>query len=210
MSQPDLSIILISFNSAGWLRRCLASIVANPGSKTLEILLVDNGSRDDSLEVARTMWPDAILLPQAANVGYVKANNIALTRAAGRYVMFLNNDTEILPQCFDEIVDFMDAHPEAGLVGPTLLNPDGSDQGTARRFPTILNGIFGRRSMVTRYFPNNRWSRKYMIGRNHAGDEPFEVDIQSAACIVLPTPLAVALRGMDEDFSLYWVDAEMC
>src|SRR3954452_15815750 len=177
MSQPDLTVILISFNSVAWLRRCLGSIAAIRSAVKLEIILVDNGSRDGSIEAARQVWPDIVVLPQKINLGYVKANNIALARATGRYVMFLNNDTEILPGCFDELVRFMDAHPEAGLTGPKLLNPDGSDQGTARRFPTIINGIFGRRSFITRHFPNNRWSRKYMIGRHAAGDEPFEVDI---------------------------------
>ena len=197
-------------NAAAFLERCLESIVATKGGVAVEIILVDNGSTDASLEIARRIVPDAVILPQAANIGYVPANNVGLARATGRYVMFLNNDTELLPGCLSELAAFLDTHPEAGAVSGQILNPDGTDQGCARRFPSVMNGLFGRRSVLTRLFPDNRWSRTFMVGRHHHGDEPFEVEILSAACLVLRTDLAKALRGMDEDFQLYWVCAELC
>jgi N-acetylglucosaminyl-diphospho-decaprenol L-rhamnosyltransferase len=204
------SIVIVNMNAAAFLERCLESIVATRGDVTVQIVLVDNGSTDGSLDVARRIVPDAVVLPQARNIGYVPANNVGLAKATGKYVMFLNNDTELLPGCLGELAAFLDAHPEAGAVSGQILNPDGTDQGCARRFPSVINGLFGRRSVLTRLFPNNRWSRAFMVGRHHQGDEPFEVEILSAACLVLRTDLARSLRGMDEAFQLYWVCAELC
>ena len=207
---PDFSIVIVNMNAAAFLEGCLRSIAATRGDLAVQIILVDNGSTDESLSVAERLAPDAILLRQSRNIGYVPANNVGLAHATGRYVMFLNNDTELFPGCLQELAAFLDSHPEAGAVSGQILNPDGTDQGCARRFPSVVNGVFGRRSVLTRLFPDNPWSRRFMVGRHHEGDEPFEVDILSAACLVVRTDLAKRLEGMDEDFQLYWVCAEMC
>jgi hypothetical protein len=124
--------------------------------------------------------------------------------------MFLNNDTELFAGCLSEMADFLDSHPEVGAISGQILNEDGTDQGCARRFPSVMNGIFGRRSVFTRLWPNNRWSRSFLVSRYHLGDDPFEVEILSAACLVVRTELAKRLHGMDEEFRHYWVCAEMC
>jgi GT2 family glycosyltransferase len=206
----DLSIVIVNMNAAAMLRQCLKSILDTQGGLRVQVIVVDNGSRDASLEVARATYPDVVLLPQPTNIGYVRANNEGLEVATGRSVMFLNNDTELHPGCLAELVSFFDAHPTVGAASGQILNPDGTDQGCARRFPTPMNGLFGRRSVLTRWFPNNPWSKRFMVGRNHQGDEPFAVEILSAACLVLRTDLAKQLGGMDEDFTLYWVCAEIC
>lgn len=124
--------------------------------------------------------------------------------------MYLNNDTELRPGCLQALVGFMDAHPKAGAISGKIMNPDGSDQGVARRFPSVMNGLFGRRSALTKWFPNNPWAARYMVCLHQESDEPFEVDILSAACMVVRTDQAREMRGFDESFTLYWVDAEMC
>lgn len=204
------SIIIVNMNAAGFLEKCLQSIVATKGDIPVEIILVDNGSSDRSLEVARSIDAGVKLLPQGGNIGYVRANNVGLKCAAAKYTMFLNNDTELFPGCLSEMAGFLNSHLDAGAISGQILNPDGTDQGCARRFPSVLNGVFGRRSVLTRLLPNNRWSRRYLVGRHQAGDEPFEVEILSAACLVVRTELAKELGGMDEDFRHYWVCAEMC
>lgn len=208
--QAQFSIIIVNMNAADFLEECLKSILATKGDVPVEIILVDNGSTDRSLEIAKALVPDIVLLPQKVNVGYVKANNLGLVKATGKYTMFLNNDTELYAGCLSELGDFLDSHPEVGAISGQILNPDGTDQGCARRFPSVMNGLFGRRSVLTRWFPHNRWSRRFLVGRYHSGDEPFEVEILSAACLVARTDLAKKLGGMDTDFQLYWVCAEMC
>lgn len=209
-SPPVFSIVIVNMNAAAFLEGCLRTIEATKGELGVEIVLVDNGSVDRSVAVARELVPDITLLQQSRNIGYVPANNVGLRCATGTYTMFLNNDTELFPGCLAELAAYLDAHPDAGAVSGQILNPDGTDQGCARRFPSVMNGIFGRRSVLTRLFPNNRWSRRFMVGRHHDGDDPFDVDILSAACLVVRTDLAKRLGGMDEDFQLYWVCAEIC
>jgi GT2 family glycosyltransferase len=125
-------------------------------------------------------------------------------------MMYLNNDTELRPGCIEALVGFMDSHPRAGAISGKVCNPDGSDQGVARKFPSLMNGIFGRRSLLTRMFPHNPWAKRYMVCLHRTDEEPFEVDILSAACMVVRTDQAKAMGGFDESFTLYWVDAEMC
>jgi hypothetical protein len=211
--EPDgvsFSIVIVNMNAADFLAECLRSIVETRKDVSVEVILVDNGSTDRSLEVANEIMPETIVLRQRNNVGYVRANNIGLRVATGRYVMFLNNDTRLYPGCFSELLRFLDSHPNVGVVSPQILNPDGTDQGCARTFPSVMNGLFGRRSALTRWFPSNPWSRRFLVGRHHEGNEPFEVEILSAACLIVRTELARRLNGMDEDFQLYWVCAEMC
>jgi len=206
---PDISIIIVNMNTEDWLKKCLKSIAKTKGDVSVEVIVVDNGSTDESEAVARSIFPDVIWLPQGENIGYVKANNVGMKAATGRFLMYLNNDTIMAPGCLHELIAFLDRTPEASGASPRICNPDGTDQGVARSFPTIMNGLFGRRSALTRLFPDNRWSRRFMTGRHYEGDEPLECDVLSAACLVVRTDLAKELGGFDEDFTLYWVDSEL-
>lgn len=206
---PDFSVVIVNYNTRDLLLDCLDSITATKGEVRVEVILVDNGSVDGSVEAALERYPGLIALPQDDNLGYVPANNIGMEKATGRYLMYLNNDTVVEPGCFQILRDFLDAHPEACAAGPQILNPDRTDQGAARMFPTLMTGLFGRRSTLSRWFPNNRWTRYSMVGQNRPDDEPFECHTISAACLVVRTGLAKELGGLDEDFTLYWCDCEL-
>lgn len=208
MSAPDFSILIVNRNAEELLRQCLESLVATAGDVSFEIILVDNGSTDGSLATARGVFPEIVELRQPTNIGYVRANNVGLARATGKYLLYLNNDTKVLPECLPGLRAFLDAHSECGALSPQILNADGTDQGVARNFPTFMNGLFGRRSVLTRVFPRNPWTRRYMIGRHHRGDAAFECEMLSAACLAVPTALARDLGGFDEGFTHYWVDSE--
>ncbi len=210
MGIPDLSIVMTSLNSAGWLRRSVPNVRETLGAVTAELILVDNGSTDESIAVALAAWPGATALPQGANLGWVKSNNVGMKHARGRYVMLLNNDVEIPAGYFEALVRFMDGHPDAGVCSGRILNPDGSDQGTARSFPSLANGIFGRRSLLSRLFPGNPWTRRFLSGRHQEGNEPYRVGILSGCCMMMPTALAREMQWLDESFDMYWGDAELC
>ncbi len=210
MRAAGVSVIIVNMNSERWLRKCLHAINDVEGQLAVQVIVVDNGSTDRSLETATQLRPNAVLLPQANNVGYVRANNIGLMEATERYVLFLNPDAILHPESLQEMIRFMEATEQAGASSPQILSPDGTDQGTARSFPGVMSAIFGRRSIWTRWFPNNRWSKRYMVGWQRADEEPFEVEMLSSACLMMPTALAQHLEGMDEDFFLYWVDGVLC
>jgi GT2 family glycosyltransferase len=207
---PVITILIVNRNSAHYLTDCLRSVRETIGDVSAELILVDGSSTDDSVAVAQRLWPSVKVISVPEKLGYVKANNVGLKEARGRYTMYLNSDTVIYPGTFQELVGFLDQHREVGAASGVILNPDGSDQGVIRRFPSVMNGIFGRRSLLSRVFPKNRWYKRYMQSRSENGAEPFETEILSAASMVVRTDLARELGGMDERFRFYWVDVEMC
>jgi GT2 family glycosyltransferase len=207
---PDITILIVNRNSAPYLTPCIESILADTKKISAELILVDGSSTDQSIEVTRKLWPEAKVISVPETLGYVRGNNVGLKQAKGRYTMYLNSDTVIFPGTFQKLIDFMDQNPQAGAVSGTILNPDGSDQGVIRRFPSVMNGLFGRRSVLSRIFPNNRWYKQYMQGRRQDSLEPFETEMLSACSMVVRTQLTRDIGGMDERFRFYWVDGELC
>ncbi len=148
---PDLSIVIVSWNVCDLLRRCLRSIhhpedqagVGQAATKdlALQVIVVDNASRDGSVQMVRDQFPNTRLVTNQTNRGFPAANNQGLALAEGRYVLLLNPDTEIVGQALPELVAFADQHPDVGMVGPQLLNTDGSVQSSRRRFPTLATAF---------------------------------------------------------------------
>ena len=122
----------------------------------------------------------------------------------------LNPDTVADPGSLERLVDLLDADETVGIAAPQLLNLDRSDQGTARAFPTPAAALLGRRSPLTRLWPNNRWSRRYLVGRQQSDREAFPVDWVSGACLMMRHDLARRTNGFDESFFMYWEDADWC
>jgi GT2 family glycosyltransferase len=205
-----LSVLVVSFNTRDLLGACLRSLPAGLRRHGYEVIVADNGSNDGSVAMLRRDWPSVTVLELGANLGFARATNRALAHARGRHALLLNSDAEIQPEALDRLVDFLDATPSAGVAAPRLLNTDLSDQGTARAFPTPAVVLFGRRSPLTRLFPRNRWSRRYLVGRDRAGDRPFEVDWVSGACMMVRREAVAAAGPLDEGFFMYWEDADWC
>ena len=207
---PALTILIVNRNAASYLNDCLRSVLDTLDGLPVELILVDAESTDDSIAVTRRLWPSATVVSVPERLGYVKGNNVGLRHAHGRYTMLLNSDTVLHPGALRHLVGFLDEHPAVGVASGRILNPDGTDQGVIRRFPSAMNGIFGRRSWLSRMFPNNRWYRRYMQSRGEHTSEPFPTEIVSAASMVVRTDLARELGGLNERFRFYWVDAEFC
>lgn len=206
----DLSVLIVNFNTRELLAACLRSVVATVRRHRYEIIIADNASADGSVAMLRRDWPQVTVIETGGNLGFARANNKALAAAQGRYCLLLNSDTEVLPDALDTLVDFMDAHPAAGVVAPQLLNSDFTDQGTARAFPSAAAVLFGRKSLLTRLFPDNPWSRRYLLGRQRRGDEPFRVDWVSGACLMVRREAVEQVGPLDEHFFMYWEDADWC
>jgi N-acetylglucosaminyl-diphospho-decaprenol L-rhamnosyltransferase len=136
----DLSIVILNWNVRDLLDRCLASLRSE--RCTLEIIVVDNASHDDSVAMVRAKYPHAVVVANTENRGFTGGNNQGIEASHGRFVMVLNPDTEVVSDALDRLVAYLDAHPQVGAIGPQLLNPDRSVQSSRRRFPTLTTAFF--------------------------------------------------------------------
>lgn len=182
----DLSVIIVNYNTSDFLVRCLESIASQPDVFP-EIIVVDNASQDDSVEMVRNSFPWVTLIANENNLGFAKANNQALEICKGQYVYFLNPDTEVRQGSFVAMVEFMDSHPSMGLAGTRIVNPDGSLQS----------------SVETRY-PGERHAKQDLRGLK--GDIAWVL----GASMIGRRSIVQALGGFDEDFFLYGEDQDLC
>ena len=206
----DLSVVVVSYRCRNSLLECLRSLEAGIGVLKTEVIVVDNGSKDGTLESLRALYPDVLVKPMGMNAGFSRAANVGFSLARGRHVLALNPDTLVMDSALETLVMWLDEHPSAGVAAPRLLNPDGTDQRTARALPTPSAGLFGRRSPLTRVFPNNRWSRGYLSGSERTGPDPFTTGWVSGAAMMVPASVIACVGVFDEAFFLFWEDADWC
>jgi hypothetical protein len=204
----ELSIVIATRNSREFIGPCLESLVDTGGIRT-EIIVVDNDSRDGTVDLVQAKYPAVRILRNPSNEGHCRAINRGMKAARGEFLMVLDADTVVHAGALASLVRFMRAWG-AAVAAPRMLNADGTLQETARAFPTVANAIFGRQSLLTRLFPNNRFAASYLRRDRAAEIEPFEVDWVSAACMVFPRTLVERLGPWDEGFGGYWVDADWC
>ncbi len=207
--QLDLSIIIVNFNTGKFVTLCLDFIRKNPPSKTYEIFVVDNNSSDNSVQLIKRHYPEVRLIRNSTNFGFSYANNQAIGRSRGKYIFILNPDTVVTRGAFDELVDFMEAHPDAGVGGAKILNFDGSIQYSCRRFPTMLYVFFGRRSFLMRFLPRNKFSDEYlMMSEDYSRD--LEVDWVFGAAMILRRKALREVGIFDEEYFIFVEDTDLC
>jgi len=204
-----LSIIISCYNTRELVRDCLNSIYRNPPQEAFEIILVDDASSDGVSEMAREAFPEVRLLRNKINQHYGYSNNRALDHARGRFVLLLNNDTIVLPRALDQMVAFLRSHPEAGVVGCKLLNEDGTIQWSVKSLPNPVAAIFGARSILTKWFPNNRFSREHLLHIGRDMSQPFVAGYVSSAAFVAPIEVMKKVGYLDERLQ-YHIDADYC
>jgi GT2 family glycosyltransferase len=206
---PALSVIIVNLNTREVLRACLHSLLPAMNTGRVEVIVVDNGSRDGSPTMVAEEFPQVRLLALPENRGFAVANNLGMRHARGRYFLILNSDTEIIGDALERIVAFMDAHPDVGALGPKLLNSDGSLQYSCRRFPSFRTALFHRYSLMTRLFPRNRFSSEYLM-TDVGHDQTMDVDWVSGAALVVRREIFEQLGGFDEGFFMYAEDVDWC
>lgn len=206
----DVSVITVTYECRELLRPMLASLAGALGTRSAEVIVVDNASTDGVLEMVRAEWPAVRVIEMGENAGFARANNRGIASARGRYLMLLNPDTVAHEGSLAALADFLDREPNAGVAAPRLLYPDLTDQGTARSFPTAAAALFGRRSLMTKVFPGNPWSRRYLSGRARGDAEPFVVDWVSGAAMMVRRDAIDRVGGLDEGFFMHWEDADWC
>lgn len=208
----DLSVVIVSWNVEGLLRKCLRSVQyeLDRATRTLsaEVFVVDNASSDGTTSMVAAEFPEVTLIVNESNVGFTRANNQALRLARGQHVCLLNPDCEVLPGSLVDMVDYMYEHPDVGAVGPQLLFPDGSLQSSRRRFPTLRTGLV-ESTILQRYFPRSRVVRDYYCD-DLPTDQAHEVDWLVGACLMVRREALDQVGLLDEGYFMYSEELDWC
>jgi GT2 family glycosyltransferase len=204
----DLTVSIVVTNNRAMLERCLRSIRANSGGVELEVIVVDNACTDGSGEMMRREFPEVQVLVNRERLGFAASHNRALEKGRGRYLLILNDDTEILPGCFETMVAFMDAHAEAGACGAKLLNPDETLQRTAERFPTLVYGVLETLALNWR-MPNNP-VRRHILYADWDRNTVRAVDAVSGAAMLVRREAMEQVGRLDEAFFIYSEEVDWC
>ena len=224
-----LPVVIVSYNTASLLRQCLAALLRSE-RPSLDIWVVENGSRDGTVEMLRGEYPSVRLLTQEQNLGFAAANNVALramgfsgpgtrvaegTAAMGstlstasgpatEYVLLLNPDTEVRPGAIASLLDFMRLHPRAGMTGAQLIYPDGRFQHSAFHFPGISQTFLD-------LFPlNHRLMDSCLNGRYPRRQSPFAVDHPLGACMLVRGDAIREVGLLDEGYFMYVEEVDWC
>lgn len=211
----DLAIIIVNYNVAPLLRRCLQSVLKSEGSFSYEVCVVDNNSGDESVAVVRQEFPQVTLIANEANVGYPAANNQGL-RALGvgsdvqdgpRYALLLNPDTEVPPDAFAQLLTFMDENEDIAVVGPRLVLPDGSLDLACRRGFDSMSALVYRMIGLSRLFPHSRRFARYNMTFL---DEHAQADVDSVvgAFMLVRTKALHGVGLLDDRFWMYGEDLD--
>jgi N-acetylglucosaminyl-diphospho-decaprenol L-rhamnosyltransferase len=214
-----LGIVIVNWNTRDYLRRCLTSVCSSRGEFTYKVIVVDNGSDDDSVEMVRAEFPQAELISGHGNVGYPAGNNLGL-RALGfadmpdqpnpdapRYALLLNPDTELPPDALAAMLRFMETHPEAGVSGPKLVLGNGSlDLACRRSFPTPEVSLY-RMIGLSRLFPKHRRFGQYNLTYLDE-NQTAEVDSVVGAFMLVRGEAIWQVGLLDESFFMYAEDLD--
>ena len=201
MADSRISVVVVTYNALPWIERCLESVRGN------ETIVVDHGSTDGTLELVRERFPEATLVEQE-NKGLGGGSNAGMRLATGDYYLLLNADAWALGDAVERLAAFADEHSRAAVVGPKLLNPDGSIQRSVRGFPTLWR-------LATEYFflrklaPRTRALNAF-YGARFAHDRVREADFLMGACLLVRREAADTVGLFDEDFFMFSEETDWC
>lgn len=203
-----LSVIIVSYNSAPYLEKCLLSVRRHFSGVSYEVIVTDNASADESVKISRE-FPEVRIIERGENGGFAKAVNEGLRAAAGEYCLWLNPDTEIKNSGIADLLAYMDREKKTGIAGGRILNPDGSVQLSCRSFPGFLTSLSGRYSLLTKLFPNNPLSRKY-LNSDFDHTKIRKVDWVSGACLLHRRSVLEKTGFPDENYFMFCEDVDFC
>lgn len=202
---PRLAIVIVNFNGAGHLERCLASLHDHPPATPSEIIVVDNASTDGSVEIV-SRWPDVRLLRLPANVGFSAGNNAGIRASSGELVLLLNNDTVVPASAIDRLVSRLDAHPSAAIAGPRLVDAHGQAELSFGPMISPMGEL--RQKLVTRLYERRFRPVTFWVERRTRRER--YVDWISGACLLVRRFVAEKVGLLDERYFLYTEDVDFC
>jgi N-acetylglucosaminyl-diphospho-decaprenol L-rhamnosyltransferase len=198
---PDASVVVVTYNALPWIEQSIESV------QDEEVVVVDNGSTDGTVDVVRELFPQARLI-ERENLGLASGWNAGMAVVSGRYFLLLNADAWLTHGSLARLVEFADAHPEAAVVGPKLVNTDGTLQRSVRGFPTLWR-------LATEYFflrklaPSSQLLNAFYAG-GFEHDEEREVEVVMGACMLVRREAVEQVGPLDESFFLFSEETDWC
>ena len=209
MDPVDLSIIIVNYHHSHILSDCLESVYKTIEKIQFEIILVDNSSKDNGIKSILKRYPKTQYIKNSKNIGFSRANNQGAKLASGDFLLFINPDTIMIEKAVESMLNHIRSDSSIGVLGPKVLNSDNTIQYSCRKFPTIWSGLFNRYSLATRFFPNNRHSRDYlMLDYDH--NSIRSVDWVSGCCMMISKLTFKKVNGFDENYFLFIEDVDLC
>jgi len=199
------AVLIVNYRAYQALASCLSSVAPylRPDD---EVVVVDYESDRTALAAAVGPHAHVSVVPRTDNLGFAAGVNLAAARARAPFLLLLNPDTVLDGPLIEVLERLMASDTALGVVGPRVLNADGTIQRSARRFPGVTTLLGGRSSWLSRHFPNNWFSRRNLID----AAAPTDVDWVSGSCLMTRRDLFESLGGLDESFFMYWEDADYC
>lgn len=203
-----VSIIIVNYNSGSLTKNCIESVLSRPLPFASEIIVVDNASRDDSVFHLRSDFPEITVIANQTNLGLAGATNLGLKQAKGEYFLLLNPDIVVLDQSIEKMSDYLDTHPDIGMLGPKLISPNGALQFSCYRFYRPSTIIY-RRTALGRTARGRAEVRRFLM-KDFDHQTIADVDWLMGACLMVRAKTYQLIGGMDERFFLYFEDVDWC
>lgn len=208
MSDIDLSIVILSWNTLEDTRVCLQSLRDDSTERRREIIVVDNASHDGSPDMIEREFPEVILIRNTENMLYAEGNNQGARQATGRFLCLLNSDTKVRPGALDTLVSFLETHETYGAASPKLLNFDGTIQPACSRFPGLLDPLLDS-TVLGRFWPGSALVRRTrMADFDHLVSR--DVNQPPAACMMVRLDEYLKMGGFDPELALFFNDVDLC
>ena len=206
--RPVVSICIVNWNCKDLLKSCLRSLQSKLQRVRLEVIVVDNASTDGAAEMVQRRFPRVVLVRNAENVGFARANNQAARLARGRWLFFLNNDTLAPPGALRRLIEYARTHPEIGLLGPRLCDADGRVQISCRRRPTVAALL--HHTCLLRWTRLFRAAYRRYRGRDDGGDAVRSVEVLMGAALLVRRGVLREVGGWNEEYAFGGEDIDLC
>ncbi len=198
---PDFSIVLVCWNNKDYLVPCLRSLYASQMNASFDVMVVDNGSTDGTIQALENEFPQVRVIRNLENVGLARASNQGIQETNGRYVLLLNNDTLVNGSALDALVEFLNTHPDAGAVGGELLNPDGTFQSGYTSFSSLTQEF-----LIATGLGERLWNGYPSHGR---ANQVKRVDWLSSACLMVRRVAFEQVGLLDEQYFIYGDETDL-
>lgn len=207
---PDVSIVIVNYNTCEPLRRCLRSIQVETGDLSVEVIVVDNGSKDDSVAMVRQVMPEANVIEPGRNTWFSGGNNLGFEQAKGDFIYILNADTRLQPNGLQTMLTYLKAHPKVGAVTCRMEYPEGGLQQTCSQVPQYVDLLLGYTFLGVLFQGWRDGRRQQMWYSGWGRDTTKMIEVGPGSNLLCPRPVIEQIKGFDEALKLYFTEDDLC